>query len=467
LKQKILIIGVITHLILLILAVRYYQERTIFSDIAFQTFLMINEEGLQTMVGRYISGVTHWLPWVCIQFGLPLKVVLMNFSLAFGLWYAAAFVICTQVLKQWKLGLVLLLFSTLMVKDSFYWITSELPQGMALLIICFAWLLKKGEFASFRWWDWVIWPFLTVTLVYSHPMLVFPFVFLGLFFLIENKGNRALQKLLLFTLGLFLSIVFIKTKILPLNWYDAMSMERSAEIWARFPHWFDLTSNHDFLKWCLHDYYWLPILLVLNTYYYISKKSWLKLLLMLGFTAFYLLLVNVSFAKGDLQFYLEALYLPLVVMLGLPFVWDVLPFEAKPNWAIGLLVVIMATSLVRINHAHKRWTQRLDWEQKILTDTQNLPNKKLILAEKDVPMQLLGMSWGTSYEFLLLSALQHPDSTRLIIVDEDPKRFDKDANRGDIFIGEFKNYELNGFDVRYFRVGDRSGYIKGYNNLTK
>jgi hypothetical protein len=458
-KLKILIIGGITHFILLFLAVKYYQERTIFSDIAFQTFLMINEGGLQTMVGRYISGVTHCLPWLSIQFGLPLKFVLMSFSVAFALWYAAAFLICTQFFKQWKLGLVLLLFSTLMVKDSFYWITSELPQGMALLFICYAWVLKKGNFGLFRWYDWAIWLFLTVTIVYAHPMLVFPFVYIGLFFYVENKENHAFKKFLLSTLGLFLSIVFIKTKILPLNWYDAMSMERSGEIWARFPHWIDLTSNRDFLKWCLHDYYWLPILLLLNTIYYTSKKSWLKLLLMLGFTAFYLLLVNVSFAKGDLQFYLEALYLPLVVMLGLPFVWDVLPFESKPNWALGLIALILMTSLVRINHSRKRWTQRLDWEKKTLLDTQNLPSKKLILAEKDVPMPLLGMSWGSSYEFLLLSALDHPDSTRLIIIDEDPKRFEKDAQRGDIFLGEFKNYELNGFDRRYFRVGDRSGYL--------
>jgi hypothetical protein len=454
-----LFLGLITHFVLLLLSCLYYQERTIFSDIAFQTFLMIKEGGLQTMVGRNISAATHWLPWLSIQLGLSLKSVLLAFSASFVLWYAAAFVFCTIYLKQWKLGLVLLLFSTLMVKDSFYWITSELPQGMALLFICFAWVLKKGEISNFRWFDWLIFVFLLSTLVYAHPMLLFPFVFVSLFFILSNAKNRGVQHFFFWGLGIFLGIVFIKTKVLPLNWYDAMSMERSGEIMERFPHWLDLTSNRDFLKWCLHDYYWLPILLFVNTGFYLWQKSWLKLLLMLGFFVFYLLLVNVSFAEGDLQFYLEALYLPLSVVVSLPFIYDVLPFEARPKWVFGLLALIVVTSLTRINHGHIRWTQRLDWEKKILSESENYLSKKIIIDEKNTPKQLLGLTWGTSYEFLILSALENPYYTRLIIVDEDPKRFEKDMNRGDLFLGEFKNYPIRDLGLKYFNNKDTLGYI--------
>jgi hypothetical protein len=451
-----LIIGFIAHTALICLAALYYQERTIFSDIAFQTFLMINDGGLQTMVGRFISAVTHWLPWTFIQFGVPLKGVLIGFSMSFALWYAAAFLICGQVLKQWKMALALLLFSTLMVKDSFYWITSELPQGMALLFVFFAFLLKKDNFNHFKWFDWVLWLFLSITLVYAHPMLVFPFVFVALFLWIENKGKPVFQKMILASLGLFLSIVFIKTKVLPLNWYDAMSMGKGNEILQRFPHYFDLISNRDFLKWCLHDYYWLPILWLINLLFFSYKRAFLKAVLCFIFPIFYLLLVNVSFANGDKQFYLEALYLPLAVMVALPFICDVLPFEKQPKWAFGLIAFVLITSLVRINHAHKRWTERLNWEKNILT-TQ--PEKqKLIIEEKNTPMQLLGMSWGSSYEFLILSALENPDNTRLFIIDEDPKRFEQEAQNGNIFLGEFKNYPLDGFDKRYFMVKNRGAY---------
>jgi hypothetical protein len=451
-----LIIGFIAHTALICLAALYYQERTIFSDIAFQTFLMINEGGLQTMVGRFISVATHWLPWTLINFGVPLKGVLIGFSLSFTLWYAAAFLICGQVLKQWKLALTLLLFSTLMVKDSFYWITSELPQGMALLFIFFAFLLKIENFGHFKWFHWVIWLFLSITLVYAHPMLLFPFVFVGLFLLIDKKEKRDFRKMILASLGLFLSIVFIKTKVLPLNWYDAMSMEKGSEIWQRFPHYFDLVSNRDFLKWCLHDYYWLPILWLVNWLFFSYRKEFLKAVLCLVFPIFYLLLVNVSFANGDKQFYIEALYLPLAVMVALPFVWDVLSFEKQPKWAFGLISLILITSLVRINHAHKHWTERLNWEKNFCAT--HPENQKLIIDEKDTPMQLLGMSWGSSYEFLILSALENPDKARLFIIDEDPKRFEKEAKNGDIFLGEFKNYPLESFDKRYFRVKNKGGY---------
>jgi hypothetical protein len=50
-------------------------------------------------------------------------------------------------------------------------------------------------------------------------------------------------------------------------------------------------------------------------------------------------------------------------------------------------------------------------------------------------MDKLILSWGTAYEFLMLSALEHPDSARCILVDEAPETFRQPADATEVVSG--------------------------------
>lgn len=128
-----------------------------------------------------------------------------------------------------------------------------------------------------------------------------------------------------------------------------------------------------------------------------------------------------------------------------------------------MLAVLGAMIFLRIGHiytTHRSWTERMAWERSFLKKTANLPRRKLILSEKQVPMDKLILSWGTPTEFLMLSALEHPDSARCIVVDEAPERFDSLLARPRLFLGEFRNYTFDELPARYFHITDTSAYVR-------
>ena len=128
-----------------------------------------------------------------------------------------------------------------------------------------------------------------------------------------------------------------------------------------------------------------------------------------------------------------------------------------------MFIVMPLLVLIQVFHiyqTHRPWTGRLRWEQEFLRQTATLPHRKLLLTDQQIPMDKLVLTWGTSYEFLILSALEHPDSARCIIVDEAPERFDSLLTQPRLFLGEFRNYRFEELPGRYFNIRDTSAYVR-------
>ena len=451
--------GTVVYLALAMLATVFYLERMAFLDMAFQCFQILRTGELQIQSGRFGAAGTQVFAWLAQAIGLPLKGVLMSYSLGHVLYYLILFLLITLGLRQWKWGLVLVLSSTLMTTHTFYWL-SEMPQGLAFLLLVLAWLQHKGTLGALRWWEYPLLAAALVTAFYFHPMVLYAMVFCSVFLLIDReatRGGRALQAL---ALGVFLATVFVKYRVLKLDWYDAMSLERANAFGELWPHWFDIQSNRDFLHWCLRDYYLIPLLLAVNTMFYLRQKNWLKAGLSTAFPLGFVLMVNIPFHQGDNQFYLENLYLPLAVFAAVPFVFDVWPALPAPRWQWATLTALVLVSLFRMYQTHKPWTARLHWEQELLEQTRRRPNRKLLLTELQAPMDKLVLSWGSAYEFLMLSALEHPDSARCILVDEAPERFDTLLAKPRLFLGEFKNYRFDELPAHYFHLTDTTAYVR-------
>ena len=171
-------------------------------------------------------------------------------------------------------------------------------------------------------------------------------------------------------------------------------------------------------------------------------------------------MVNIHFHNGDNQFYLENLYLPLAMFVAVPLVFEVLPGLLPERQMFMALTIITGLQIFHIYQSHRPWTERLHWEQEFLQKTAGLPHRKLLLTDQQVPMDKLILSWGTAYEFLMLSALQHPDSARCILVDEAPERFDTLLAKPALFLGDFRNYSFDELPKRYFNPVDTSAYSR-------
>jgi len=458
--------GLFVYAALFVLSLVFYLERTVFADIAFHTVTLLKKKTLFIQNQRFVAALTQIFPLSAAKAGVSLKGVLMAYSAGFIVYYGAVFVLVTAWLRQWQMGLTLVLCSCLMVTDTFYWIQSELPQGLALLVLTLAFLLRYRSAEGFKGWQLGVLFTLWFTVAYAHPMLAFP-LFFGLLFFWQKDPERALvHPKLLAASGMFvLLVLLLKNQVLGPSGYDAEAMGRVANLRRYFPNYFNLASNRDFLRWCLDAYYLLALAFFGNLAFYIWQKRWYKLLLFICFFLCYLLLVNVSIPDGFHRFYLENLYLPLAFFAALPLLFDLLPHFARPATAAGLpkwifagLVVCMALRIVHIGFAHRPWTARLDWERSFMAETATLPQPKLLVAESRVPMDKLLMSWGTSFEFMLLSSIESPDSTRLIAVDEDPSRLGWATKQPRSVITEWEVWEYDALPQRYFHPTDTSLY---------
>ena len=262
----------------------------------------------------------------------------------------------------------------------------------------------------------------------------------------------------------FGALVILKYKVLKLDWYDAAALKRQAAFGQLWPNWFDIESNRIFVQWSYSDYWLLWMVIATNVIFYLVHKKWLKAALSCFWPLGYVLLVNVPFFEAvGKQFYMENLYLPLAVFAAIPFVFDVLKpqFQSKKGWrfSFGILSIILTINILRICFAHQPWTERLQWEEAFLHKTARDTHPKIVLSEAQVPMDVLQMSWGSPYEFLLLSALEKPEGARSVIITANPAQFDTLLTEKRLFLGSFKHYPYAELPNSYFQLQDTTPYV--------
>lgn len=436
----------------------FFKERTIFLDVAFHLFYIVKDGDFAIQANRFGAIVTQIFPLLSAKLQLPLKWVMINYSAGLVLYYFGTFWLCARVFKNERIGLAMVLFSTLMVSYTFWWMQIEFAQGIALTILFFGFIAREKPWKSYHFIEIALFFLLLFAITYFHPLLPFVFFFLILFFLLEQ--NRIEKKVLFAAATVFSGILYIKNELLPAASYDATATEGIKNFKALFPNYLDLLANKNFIQYCITDYYLLPIglLIVIGTYLYLRK--YLHLLLVLVFSCGYLLLVNVSFYQGMPQFHIESFYLPLSIFIIFPLAYEVFPRIRNRYALIAILSIILTMRLLHIGKLHQPYTARLHWQKQLLEKTRQLPHQKLILDQKEVPLDTLMMSWGASYEFWLLSSLQNPENPRSIIIAENPGEFDWAMDDPAVFITKWGAFKYSELPKRYFNFADTSRYQK-------
>jgi hypothetical protein len=265
---QVFILGALAYSVLFFLSLVYYQERTIFADIAFHTFTILKTKTFFIQNNRFGAFFTQLFPLVAQSLHLPLKGVLMLYSTGFVVLYGAVFFLLHRM-KQYEMALVMLLFSTLIVAETFFWIQSELPQGIAFTLLTFGLILSKNQLSAFRPWQIALLFGMLLTVIWFHPMLLFVLGFLLVFF--KNKIEINLLKSIFWFCGL---VIVFKNLVLPRAEYDMQAMGRAKNLRTLFPNYFNLQSNKDFLHWCLVDYGFLILIFGINCFFYFFQKNY-------------------------------------------------------------------------------------------------------------------------------------------------------------------------------------------------
>lgn len=458
-RKAVLNLGVVTYAALMVLAVYFYKERMVMMDASLQLFESIRL-GTFHNFSRFGAGLTHFFPILTSKLGWSLQAVAISYSISYIVLYAAYFFIILLPFDNPRLALCLLFYNVLMVTHSFYWVQCEAVQGAAFSFLYIAAIEAqiKSERISPRFI--VLSPLAIITIVWFYPLLpflmVFAIVYLWLYYHKRKTG------FLFIVLASYIVIVFLKMHYWS-DWYDSGAIDSYKNFFSLYPDYFSILSQKNFLKYCIDDYYFLPVLMAANTLVLIAKRRYLKMLLSVFSFFALMMIINVCHPEGAFQFYLEPQYSILTAYVAFPFVYDVLPCINKKALSISAVSIIVIISQIRIWNAHDLYTGRLNWYRGFLDTTKEYRHKKMIVRAGNVPMDILMMDWGTTYEFWLLSTLESGGS-RIIIAEERPGEYDRYLKDSTVFIRKWDAVPIRQMQEKekYFRFQDVEPYYQKY-----
>ena len=493
-----------------VFALLFFKERTVTFDMAYQEFYVILTRGfvLNLRIGAIIP---QSIPLILRWFNCPLKTILILHSLGFVVFYFSFFLLIAFKWRQYEIALVYLLNSILLVNDTFYWIQSELPQGLSWLILYYAYINRKGVADIYK--RPALHCILLLFLQFFHPLMFAPILYLILFLLhkeyrfkwrhyrwpltmifgnfifriwisrfngyeherLDLLGRLDRHKLFLeqFILdrltfsfntailvicclaGLFL-VFFIMMRrnlsslgplLLLTGFFVFVVMGKQLALFApsvviAFNH---ITS--DYIIYCFVILFTIVMLMVNRKLYLVSLLS--------VFTMAYVMLVCIANRHAQ-KFYLENLLLPLGIFVTLPFVGILFTeFRERTRLAVIMLAVIISVRMGYIYDGHKSFTQRLSWYESKFNDMDRDGVQRLMLTEKQVPMDTLIITWASGYESVILSAIDGGSYTKSILIDSDLVAYRPYLGKDNLLLAKWGVWQDEDLPGNYFVM--RSG----------
>ncbi len=447
-------LGILAYICMLVFSIFFYKERIIFLDTAFSLFHIIKNGFFNIEVYRFGDVFNQLFAVLAVRMGLSINAVMICYSVGYASYFFGCYLICGSVLKQYHLALIVLLLNILFVSDTFYWITSQLPQATALMLVVLS-LVAGKEHAAINRGTYVVLVCGVVTLAFFHPLVVFPLLF-GSYFLFTNTTMVRDRRILYIILSVFFIGVLVKGTLFRTP-YERHSLSGMKNFIVLFPDYFRIWSNKQFLLDCLSKYYWMPILFFSVSAFYIARRDWKQLGFFLCAISGYLFLINVSYPGNTTpRFYIESLYLPLAIFLAFPFVFELLPLLQQKSLAMPAMALIILTGCGRIYVTHGTYTSRINYERAILD---KYTTTKVIAKAQSRDTVVLQMLWGTPYELLLLSESEHSKAAS-IIIDDDPPHRDWAKDQRSALIVNWNIFPYKDMPSRYFHFSDTtSGYL--------
>jgi len=442
-KRPLRLLGLSYWLAYALLSLVYYEERTLFTDAAYQAFHLIQEGWPVVSHQRYGNVLVQLLPWLALQAQAPLSVILSLYSLSYPLLFVGIY--CWLVFR-WRedlLGWALIAYSCLLTLDSFYYIQSEYYQAVAFSLLLFGYI--RRHVALLNWKNWlVIFLFLALIVNYyrlSFVVVLFLWGFLGLW----EKDLRHWRFALIPVVTLVL--VWLQSQLFQ-SPYEVHKMALFYDTLGKYGlHFWEIPSNGKFLRKLIHIYYWFPLLLLLFSSIYLRKKEYWKVLFIWVSCAGYVLLLHYGSPHTTYRFYAELGYLPLALFVALPVLYSVQKVSWKWLLPIFLLLLIQRLSLIQQNH--QPFTERLDW---IKTQLALCPSDKCYSRQQEEPDGLLKMNWGIAYESLLLQAQEEPSASKTLLVLSQPEKKKKDLENGNWWVAAFEKAPIHSLNAHYFQL---------------
>jgi len=445
-------------ILLLLGAFIFYKQRFLFADDAHILFRIINEGSLQIPGKRYGSFISQLLPLEGALLLLPLRIIMLLYSLSFILFYSIVLLLLINTFGRYDLGILFSFCLTLFVSGTFYWPYNEMPQGVAWLLLGIAlpeYFIKKNKPFLFSFLLFFLFFSLAI---WSHPLLIIIALYLFLFFAINGVLNFLNKGQLISLIVAIAVAIWLRTYVISRDNYDSNLLAPFLKLhFYEIPGVFLNTHACYFIKNCFTSYWVFTIVFCCGIYGMIKAKKYVSLILSLFFFLCYFLVICVTYPGLTESFFVESEYVPFVFFASIPFIYFFLPLLAKKN-IIMLLSALFFVRIIYIMLAAPFFINRVTVLEHVLDKMRINNYYKAVIVDENNLNNEMRMTWGTPEESIILSALQneHPQRTFVIMSQAEIKQITLPGK--DTLLGCFEKRPFSRLNPHYFQMDTSDVY---------
>ena len=445
------IIGMISWLAFLIMSIFFYQERTLFTDAAYQLFQLIQSGDMQPPHQRFGNYLVQIFPWVALKSGASLSTILLAFSISYPIILWTQWLVLWHGFRRPDLAMIQITGFFFMMFDSPFILQSGLYLSFGFTLWIFAlYAQAKTKGNAIR----ILLLIALISLVANlHPLSLLVFGFAWSFFWWKERewANPWYWGLLM----LFLAMVWINNTYFQ-SAYEAQKMERTWAYLAEYGYCFwEMPAYEKFLRKCLDSFWVYPLALACLSVFYAWRKNFWAVLYLVGGSFVYLLFIHYSSPNTSYPFYAEIGYLPLGFLVALPLFADEVIWARLRSFFPILIVGLFLSKAWMIGQQSKVYTQRLQWLKTEIERSRQTKQSFTLLHRWDGPDAPVLMNWGTPYESLLLSSLGEAESVMIWVTAEVGTWENPPQERG-VFRSSFEEILIEDLNEKFFRLPEQA-----------
>jgi len=441
---------IVPHLpwfVLFALAAFLYKAR-IFADSGFYVSQFINNQTFWIECQRYVLGISQIIPLLGVWAGIPIKYVLLLYSLSHVVFFYFLFLFVYYGLRDRRSGLLIILTQTVGIMHSFFTPMFELYYGVALLITFYAiWRLP------FRLNVIFIVLIIEALVLLSHPLAFMLFVFLMLY---DYRRDTAKS------VAYYIPVILVFLGAVTFKYFIMCDYESGKLAWQ-----FNYTDNTQYLQLLNPAYYKVLVWFMLRYYsevlvafilvvgMLVSRRQWFRLLVVTGTFFAYLFLVNSAYTVSPSR-YMEQVMFPFVPIVFIPLIYG-FPVSGKPgllNISVLLISALIVYRLAVIYYGSDIFIKRVAQMEQLIEVARQKGGSKFVVSQDVIDHGYTQLNWSYPIETMLLSAIDGNDIV-MTIAPEDDLYFNKNNNK----IG------ANQFIFRRWELKDESWLNKRYFHL--
>lgn len=439
-------------IVLIVLSIVLYKQR-FYADSAYFFFHSINSAWFHIEHSRLLLGFSQLFPIIGYYIGLPLKFLMLSYSMGVELLYYFLFLFLVYKLKDLAAGICLLLIHLIGQLWLFHAPSLEICHGSALAIVFYS-ILRSGKYKDDKWLIFLL--LIEWLVLFSHPANLFLIPFLLAVDYLNRKWQEGIHTS---TITVFILALIVRS--LSISDYDRGKLQNSKSVIGS--DLFTVDYWNDIFSLFVEFYPELIVFLVLTVSYFVFSKKYKKMMFLLGSVVVLTVVISAIDRIKDFGFYAEARLSPIVFLVVFIFlfeVWNQLSSKIKSV----ALVCFIGVALFRVYWIFdfgQIFTQREKQLDRLVDYTQTIESSKFLIRTENFEKKYSSMTWANPIETLLFSAIDGKNSTRTIISEKDINYQDNSKLINDTsFIFRMFELEPHSFlNERFFKL-NKSPYIE-------